>query len=224
MSFEPTFSGGAPTAPVATNYIQPNLGHGLRIWWAFFWRNTGIAFLIGAFFGAALMFLSRANHFTVDPRFLTYGGYVLEYITAIFVMHFIVQKKFRGFRIILTPANTDDSSRILPPIFRRTVRIWWTFAWRSAVYRVALTVAMSVPLGVVTGAVAGISPQLGQFFTWAMGVAVSGAVGLFTIYSNILDEDIAGFRVSLAPRTTAVWPEEILQVEPSPGAPGAAVS
>lgn len=22
------------------NYVQPNLGHGLRIWWALFWRTT----------------------------------------------------------------------------------------------------------------------------------------------------------------------------------------
>jgi hypothetical protein len=76
----------------------------------------------------------------------------------------------------------------------------------------------------VSGAVAAISPQLGQVFSWLMGVVMSGAVGLFTIYSNILDEDIAGFRVSLAPRTTAVWPEETLPVEPSPSSAGSVVS
>jgi hypothetical protein len=83
---------------------------------------------------------------------------------------------------------------------------------------------MSVPLGVVTGAVAAISPQIGQVFTWITQVVISGAVGLFTIYSNILDEDIAGFRVSLAPRSTAVWPEEVLRVEPSRGVANSAVS
>jgi hypothetical protein len=227
MSSQPTFSGsGAVPAASATsnNYIQPTLGHGLRIWWAFFWRNTGISYVVGALLAAGILFAAQLKHFQVDPRLFIFGGYVLEYFTAIFVVHYIVQKRFRSFRIILTPAGGGDSAQILPPIFKRTFRIWWTFVWRSVVYRVVLSVAMSVPLGVVTGAVAAISPQIGQVFTWITQVVISGAVGLFTIYSNILDEDIAGFRVSLAPRSTAVWPEEVLRVEPSRGVANSAVS
>ena len=227
MSSQPSLTGSPAAASnlaSAGNYIQPTLSHGLRIWWAFFWRNTGISFIVTAVLTAAALFAAQANHFRVDPRFLTYGGYVAEYITAIFVVHVIVQKRFRAFRIILTPQGAGDSAQALPPVFPRTFRIWWTFMWRSVVYRVILTVAMSVPLGVVTGALSAISPLAGRLFNGTMQVVIGGAVGLFTIYSNILDEDIADFRVSLAPRNTPVWPEEVLRVEPSAGAAGSVVS
>lgn len=227
MASQPSLSGntaGAQAPSALSNYIQPTLNHGLRIWWAFFWRNTAISFVITAALSAAIMFAAQVNHFSVQRRLLDLGGYVIEYITAIFVMHFIVQKKFRGFRMILTPEGASDASHILPPTFKRTFRIWWTFMWRSVVYRIPLTLAMGVPLGVVTGAVAAISPHAGQVFAWITQVAIGGAVGLFTIYSNLLDEDIADFRVSLAPRNTAVWPEEVLHVQPMGGAAGSAVS
>jgi hypothetical protein len=220
MSSQPSFSGSVPvSSPTAAagSYIQPNLGHGLRIWWAFFWRNTAISFAAGAALGFAVAFLAQLNHVRLDPRVLVFGAYVLEYIVAIFVIHFIVQKKFRRFRIILTPSGAMDSTQILPPVFARTFRIWWTFAWRSILYRVALGVAMWVPLSVVGGTFTAISPVAGRLFAWIMGVATAGAVGLFTIYSNILDEDIAGIRVSLAPENTAVWPEEVMRFEPAPG-------
>jgi hypothetical protein len=229
MASQPSLTGNtaavrSPSAP--DSYIQPTLGHGLRIWWAFFWRNTGISFVLTALLSAALMFGSQKYHFAVDGRLLIFFGYLIEYTTAIFVVHFVVQKRFHSFRIILTPQGAVDSPQlqILPPIFKRTFRVWWTFVWRSVIYRVVLGVAMSVPLGVVTGAFAAISPQVGQAFTWITQLAISGAVGLFTIYSNILDEDIGGFRVSLAPRATAVWPEEVLRAEPSHGTTGPAVS
>ncbi len=148
--------------PVSTNsdYIQPNLGHGLRIWWAFFW--------------------------------------------AIFVMHFIVRKKFRAFRIILTAVGYGDTAQILQPTFGRTFRIWWTYTWRTVIYLTVLSIAMSVPLGFISGAVAVIYPPLGDAFLQFARTAIAGAVGLYTIYANILDEDIAGFRVSLAPRSPTI--------------------
>lgn len=227
MASQPSLSGNTAAAPAPSalsDYIQPTLAHGLRIWWAFFWRNSAISFVVAAVLSTAIMFAARVNHFVVETRFLNLGGYVIEYVTAIFVVHFIVQKRFRSFRMILTPQDASDSANILPPTFKRTFRVWWTFMWRSVVYRVPLTLAMSVPLGVATGAVAAISPQAGQVFASITQVAIGGAVGLFTIYSNILDEDIADFRVSLAPRNTAVWPEEVLHVQPIGGATGSAVS
>jgi hypothetical protein len=36
-----------------------------------------------------------------------------------------------------------------------------------------------------------------------VGIALGGAVGLFVIYSNILDEDFGDFRVCLLPRSEA---------------------
>jgi hypothetical protein len=40
------------------------------------------------------------------------------------------------------------------------------------------------------------------FFT-LVGLVIAGAVGLFAIYSNILDEDIADFRVCFLPGRVA---------------------
>lgn len=223
MSSQPSLTGSAAAVPKPAslgNYIQPTLGHGLRIWWAFFWRNTAISFVVTAVLSGGVMFAAQANHVRIDLKYLTFAGYAIEYLTAIFVVHFIVQKRFHAFRIILTPLGAGDSAQVLPPVFQRTLRIWWTFMWRSVVYRVVLTVAMSVPMGVVAGAFSAISPQAGRLFNGFMQLMISGAVGLFTIYSNILDEDIADFRVSLAPRNTPVWPEEVLRVEPSAGAAG----
>lgn len=225
MSSQPFFQPAAssPGAAREQRYIQPTLNHGLRIWWAFFWRNTLVSLGLGALLGLTVGYAARSAGIVLDPRLFTYGGAALEYFTAIFVMHYIVQKKFRGFRIILTSSEAGDSAPVLPPIFRRTFRIWWTYTWRSVIYRIVLTVAMTIPLGFLTGAMAAISPQVGQAFGSLMGIAISGAVGLFTIYSNILDEDIAGFRVSLAPRSTAVWPEEHAQIEPATPSAGPAV-
>lgn len=220
MTSQPSMFGDSlapqPSASPTSNYIQPTLSHGLRIWWAFFWRNTllsgGLAFILGI----ELVLLARYIPLARSRYFLAYGAYVLEYITAIFIMHFIVRKKFQTFRIILAPSGDSDAAQILPATFRRTFRIWWTYTWRSAIYRVILGVAMSVPLGFLTGAVAAMSPRLGQVFGWLTGVAAGGAAGLFAIYSNILDEDIAGFCVSLAPRETPV-PAVTAAIAPSPG-------
>jgi hypothetical protein len=219
MTSQPSMFGEPSAAQPAasnSNYIQPTLSHGLRIWWAFFWRNTllsgGLAFILGI----ELVLLARYIPLARTRYVLTYGGYVLEYITAIFIMHFIVRKKFQRFRIILSPSGDTDAAQILPATFRRTFRIWWTYTWRTVIYRVILGVAMSVPLGFLTGAVAVISPRLGPVSIWLTGVAAGGAAGLFAIYSNILDEDIAGFRVSLAPRETPV-PAGAAAIAPFPG-------
>jgi hypothetical protein len=36
----------SPVPPALSNYIQPNLAHGLRIWWAFFWPTTLISMVL----------------------------------------------------------------------------------------------------------------------------------------------------------------------------------
>lgn len=36
------------------SYIQPNLGHGLRIWWAFYWPTTLIATILTVVVNIAL--------------------------------------------------------------------------------------------------------------------------------------------------------------------------
>jgi hypothetical protein len=44
------------------------------------------------------------------------------------------------------------------------------------------------------------APLFTAIFEGLLALSVSAAVGLYAIYSNILDEDIAGFRVCLLPR------------------------
>jgi hypothetical protein len=194
--------GPAAQADLAPNdYIQPNLGHGLRIWWAFYWRNTLVALVLGLQLGAVVQWLGDKGMVSdrMRPLVLQVGGYALNYVPAIFVMYYIVRKRFRGFRIRLTSIGGGDPAQVLQPTLRRIFRIWWTFTWRTAVYTVILTVAMSVPMGFVMGAAAAISPAFGKAFGVLQSLVVAGAIGLFVIYSNILDEEIADFCVGLVP-------------------------
>jgi hypothetical protein len=193
------------TTPVVphSDYVQPTLSHGLRIWWALFWRTTLIdAF---AFTGPTLAFhLALAS----------YWSYSFNYGAALAMMYFVVRKKFRHFHIRLV--SVADRTQVLEPTFWRVLRIWWTFTWRSVVYRIILSFAMNVPMAFVTGAVAVIYPPLGPAFAIFAGLAVDAGVGLFTIYSSILDEEFGDFCVTLAPNST---PELLPTTSPSP-APG----
>jgi hypothetical protein len=189
MTDAPSLLGGPPEAQRAapdSDYIQPNLGHGLRIWWALFWRTT----LLGsvAYAGPTLAF-----HVTLP----SYWSYSFNYGAALAMMYFVVRKRFRKFHIRLT--SKTDRTQVLEPNFWRIFRIWWTFTWRTLVYRIILSFAMNVPMAFVSGAVAVIYPPLGPAFTILAGLAVDAGVGLFTIYSSVLDEEIADFCVTLAP-------------------------
>jgi hypothetical protein len=219
-------SGYTPAVSVASAekyYVQPTLGHALRVWWAFFWRNTLISDGIVIVLVVALMALTRYIPFSRTVRIIPFCSYLIEYIVAIFVIHFVAYKRFRHFRVILTEQR-DGGVDILEPTFRRTFRIWWTFTWRSVVYLIALSVAVYVPLGFLSSAFAAIFPALAVVFNTFFHALVEGAAGLFTIYSNILDEDISGFRVSLAPRDAISLPSEALNLGPLPTPSGPAVS
>jgi hypothetical protein len=223
MASSPSSFGDGPAAPadlIPGGYIQPTLGHGLRIWWAFYWRNAVIAIVLSFQLGAALQWLGAQGMISLRmrPLFLQAGSYVLNFVPAIFVMYYIVRKRFRSFRIRLT--SIGDSPQALEPTPRRVFRIWWTFTWRSIVYTIALSVAMTVPMGFVVGTAAVISPLFGRLFNLLQDLIVAGAVGLFVIYSNILDEEIADFSVSLAPAAASIpVPASPIESQPEPGAP-----
>jgi len=192
-----------PPAP-DSDYIQPNLGHGLRIWWALFWRTTLIGSI--AYAGPTLAF-----HVALTP----YWSYSFNYGAALAMMYFVVRKRFRKFHIRLTLIG--DRTRVLEPTFWRIFRIWWTFTWRTLVYRIILSFAMSVPMGFVSGAVAVIYPPLGPAFTVFAGLAVDACVGLFTIYSSILDEEIGDFCVTLVPNSAAELLPDTTSASPAAG-------
>jgi hypothetical protein len=204
MSDAPSMFSDRPAVPVVlpdSDYIQPNLGHGLRIWWALFWRDTLISVVLSAAAGIGIQLVYMRGLLSVQTHnfVIKYVGYVITYIVAIFVMHSIVRKKFRHFRINLTSISSGEQPEVLPPTFPRTFRIWWTYTWRTVVYLVIFSFALNVPVGFITGAVAVIYPPLAKLFAQLVQLAIGAVVGLYVIYANILDEQISGFRVGLVP-------------------------
>jgi len=85
-----------------SDYIQPNLNHGLRIWWALFWRTT----LIDIF---TVTGPSMAFHLALGP----YWSYSFDYGAALAMMYFVVRKKFRTFHIRLV--SIADRTQTLEP-------------------------------------------------------------------------------------------------------------
>jgi hypothetical protein len=115
------------------------------------------------------------------------------------VLRYIVGKKFQRFRIKLIPIDGGEEAVALPPTMKRTLPIWWTFSWRTLVYGLVFNFVANIPVAFLTGAVSFISPRLASIFAQVIRLAIGGAVALFVIYSNILDEDFGSFRVVLAP-------------------------
>ena len=194
-----------PENSAQSDYIQPSLSHGLRIWWALYWRSTLVTALsLGG---------SMAAFRVVLP---SYWSYSADYLIILAVMWFILIKRFRTFRIRLV--SKADRTHELPVTYRRTFRIWWTFTWRTIVYRLVLGFVSGIPIGFLRGAVEVIYPPLGPAFGMVVGLVIEGAVGLFTIYSSILDEDIADFCVMLAPNDRANPARNLPVALPAPGA------
>jgi hypothetical protein len=190
--------------PSLSNYIQPNLGHGLRIWWAFFWPST----LIVAFLAFILNFWLRwlyenanAPASLIGPA-MKFSPYILNYVVALFVMYYILHKNFRHFRIGLLSNRGGEGSELLEPTLRRTVRVWWSYSWRTLIYGLIAVFVTAIPRGVFVG-LFGWNRRLEVLVATLVGIALGGAVGLFVIYSNILDEDFGDFRVCLLPRSEA---------------------
>jgi hypothetical protein len=196
----------AATPP--SDYIQPNLGHGLRIWWAFFWPTSLVTTALSI--GITILLRSVYEDTTVPGSLIgpviRYHVYVVNYVVAFVVMAYILRKNFRHFRIGLLSNHGGDGAEPLPPTFRRTARVWWTYSWRSFLYRIIVLFAVSFPLGWITGFLIAIFkqvPAIPVLVNLVSASAVDGAVGLFVIYSNILDEDISDFRVALLPRAVS---------------------
>ncbi len=192
----------ASTLPLPdSNYIQPSLGHGLRIWWAFYWPMTLISgiLIIVLNFWLRRFYEDMVLPASVVGPFFEYDPYVLNYTVAFFVMYYILRKNFRHFRIGLLSNRGGDGAEPLTPTFGRTLRVWWTYSWRTLLYTAIVWFAAVLPLSSF-GVVFSSSPVFTTFFRSLLQLSSSAAVGLYAIYSNILDEDIADFRVCLLPR------------------------
>lgn len=191
----------ASSAAQPSDYIQPTLGHGLRIWWAFYWRT-----LLSSIALSAVVNYSLLRSFPHGPTIVfiaKYDSYLFYYLVAFFMMAYILRKNFRHFRIALLSNRGGEGAEPLPPTFHRTARVWWTFSWRAVIYRIIATVAVMFPLGWTMGFFAALlpGPAGSALINAAVQIILDGVVGMFVIYSNILDEAISDFQVALYPRT-----------------------
>jgi len=199
-----TPSVASPVPPALSNYIQPNLGHGLRIWWAFFWPTTLIsivATIVVNYWARYFYENSNVPGSLLRPIF-QYDSYFFSYATAFFVMNYILRKNFRQFRIGLFPRRGEAGNEPLRPTLSRTIPVWWTYSWRTFVYGLIAVFVTAIPRAFLLGPFSRnrvLEPLMGNLFRVALG----GAIGLFVIYSNILDEDFGDFRVCLLPRHAA---------------------
>jgi hypothetical protein len=130
-----------PMSPYLSNYIRPTFNHGLHIWWALFWPTT----LISAILAAAIEFgLLRLiyEHRNVPGNLIAplvwSIPYVISYAVAFFIMEYILHKNFRQFRIGLVSSGSKFTSQAFPATLARTVRVWWTYSWRSVVWRLVI--------------------------------------------------------------------------------------
>lgn len=190
------------------NYIQPHLGHALRIWWAFYWPTTLISFVLGILLGLVVRVLPQT--FSLSTRFVgvlsQVWSYLLSYTTALFIFKYVLGKRFRHFRIVLRPVVTAQRDELLPT-YARALRVWWTFVWRTLAYTLAGSVVVLMPLGWYLGLFRP-APFVAFLLTGGAGFLLGASISLYVIYSSILDEEFDDFRVTLAPRSeAAVGPE-----------------
>ena len=208
---------GVHAAPASDSYIQPNLGHGLRIWWAYYWPTTAISLILGYLMGMAVRALWE--NFIVSARALVpvtrFGPYVINYVVALFIMRYVLGKTFRHFRLGLVPSGTVGPAETLKPTFVRTLRVWWTFTWRTVLYTVLSIVFVTYPMGMFVGLFKP-SPLVANLVFLLLGFVTGAALSLFVIYSNILDEDIGDFRVVLLPRESLVATRDPLATDTPP--------
>jgi hypothetical protein len=195
----------SPAASSQESYVQPTLGHGLRIWWAFFWRNT----VITAILFAAVVLVEKPwfeKGYIPDWYYLPtmrFGPLLITYAMAIPVFYMILRKKFRHFRIGLIPFHDGVlGDQVLPASIQRTLRIWWAFSWRAFILGLIVSFVASFPLNMIFGALSALLPELADVFAYLSQLLVGAAVGLFVIYNSILDEAFSDFQVCLLPRLT----------------------
>ena len=188
-------------SPSLENYLQPNLGHGLRIWWAYYWPTSLISFFIIV---VLTVLLRKAwENDVLSTQVVRWADRILPYVVVSAVSMLgiwrILGKKFRSFSIALLPSAPASGGEPLSRSFQRTMRVWWEFIWRNVVYSVILRIAGSIALSMTIGILAALGGPMSAIVPFVSQVLIDGAVGLFVIYSGILDEEFGDFRVTLVP-------------------------
>lgn len=184
------------------DYIQPTLNHGLRVWWAYYWPTT-LAVIACTTVGSFFLRVSVANGtLSLDAanNIAKVEIYVWTILVSVFLIRYILAKRFSHFRIALLPPMAAGTTTTLPRTARRTIRVWWAFIWRMVVYSVILRLASNIALGSVIAVLSLMGRTMGVLVPILSQVVIDGAVGLYVMYSAILDEEFGDFRVALLPR------------------------
>lgn len=199
----------APSASAASvpqsDYIQPTLNHGLRVWWAYYWPTTlavlAISLVVGFFLGIlmALGLLSPSSLSTIAVAQV----YIWTALVSILSIRYILAKRFSHFQIALLPAAAAGTANPLPRTARRTIRVWWAFIWRFVVFSLIFRFTAGLVIGPIVNLLSLIGPKMAVIVPLAAQVVLDGAVGLFVMYSAILEEEFGDFRVCLMPRKAA---------------------
>ena len=205
------------SSPSQENYLQPNLSHSLRIWWAYYWPTSLISFIIIVVLSVLLR--KAWENDTLSTQVVRWANRMLPYavVSAVSMLGIwrILGRRFHSFSIALLPRAPASGNEPLSVSLQRTLRVWWEFIWRVVVYSVIFRIAGSIALSLTIGIFATLGGLTGAFVSFVFQVLIDGAVGLFVFYSGILDEEFADFRVTLVPRAL------ILSAAPSvePAAP-----
>jgi hypothetical protein len=201
--FDSTSSHPVAASKDTQDYIQPTFNDGLRIWWAFFWPATLVSGILGFLAMAWIQYIYQNSY--IPGSTLRYLRTAAPYIIS--------------FHVGLLSNGGGEGAQPLEPTFLRTLPVWFTYSWRTFVYRLIAGFAASIPLGVI-GRIFTRLPAIQSLVNLAMAAALDGAVGLFVIYNNILEEDFADFRVRLLPRKPpAPAANIVLPVRPLPPQP-----
>jgi hypothetical protein len=185
-------------ASLRSDYVQPTLGHALRVWWAFYWRTLVASTVLTAVASALFQLMSQKDLISVSSAILAtkLAPYVFFYSMAIPVMRFVLHKRFRRFRVAVWPLGGQPVSQVEKPTYSQAIRVWWSFTWRATIYGALATTMAGFPLRFVAGLFAP-SPRASALLEMWIAMIVQAAVALFVLYSNILDEDMSDFHVGL---------------------------
>jgi len=193
-----TAASAAPESP----YVQPTFNYALRIWWAFYWPlNVGL--IVVAFVSAVVFGILYRNVVISSAQAVTWGivGVVgMFYFSFSFLlMFYILNKKFRHFRVALVSSQDYAHPQLVPRTGARVVRVWFAYMWRILLYGIVVAFVSSFPISAIIGGFSRM-PLVFAFLKIGSQIALNGAVGLYVIYNNVLDESFGDARVCLLPR------------------------
>jgi hypothetical protein len=198
MPSDSTSSTGASYSPQL--YISPTLSHGLRIWWAYYWPAAIVSLGLSVICLIPITLLVRNGRISMTAY--QQAALVLPIIlfaaAGIVSFQYILHKRFKTFRIALFPNVMGPSLQILRPSFAHGLRLWWRFTWRWLVYVVIAGFFASFPMNMIAGFLT-LGTKWAALVQFLFGILLAAALGLYVIYSSILDEDIGNFSVRLVP-------------------------